>query len=194
LSILVHGCRALVLNDLQLCRLAKESYARADISVGGIQAIRQGSVLAIRGTEFDFSKIIRNMRAIPWWAYQIGWTHSGFLKGARLINDQCDGVDTYIGHSLGGAIASFLAMFAVLRGETPLLVTWGCPGIGWGGVDDVLSNIEQRNYVNGEDIVHEVPKLYRRRPHVIPIGTPNKKIVKGPFIDHKINNYLRAMY
>ena len=97
-----------------------------DVHVIGVR-LGKYLVIAFRGTCRDGGDILRDMRAVPWWARKVGFGPSGFLKGARnLLSDtrflsdvSADlGAGTVIvtGHSLGGAMALILAAWLVALG------------------------------------------------------------------------------
>lgn len=97
-------------------------------------------VVAVPGTDpKNALDLIRDARALPWWIPGLGMMHAGFSKGALAawpILDTAmrrDGLITYVGHSLGAAIAECLAgMHAVYRPAQPFrFVGFGCPRTAW---------------------------------------------------------------
>ena len=68
---------------------SQEAYEASTFAEAGVEChltLEDGwRCLAFRGTEFDFADILRDIRAIPWHDRDLGWCHSGFLKGAPAI-------------------------------------------------------------------------------------------------------------
>jgi len=97
-------------------------------------------LVVIPGTHpADLLDWIRDLRAWPWWAPRVGFVHSGFGKGGEALYQRLR-VDlvanqrslAITGHSLGGALAQYLAAKMVAEGCPPQrLVTFGAPRVGW---------------------------------------------------------------
>lgn len=103
-------------------------------------------VVAIRGTELaDLTDAIADLRVAPERSYFGGWYHRGFNDYAEeiwpeiwdLAVNHCDKDLIVTGHSLGGAMASHVALHAGRRRRElgcslPHLVTFGAPLVGTG--------------------------------------------------------------
>lgn len=162
-----------------LARRCREAYDEAPtFEAGGTEArltieANNVTVVAFRGTTFDGLDIIKDLRALPWWARELGcWVHAGFLKGVRGIWPQMAGPLAQVqgpliltGHSKGAAEAAVCAAMmkkllrrGLARGRSPtMLVTFGAPRVGFPGFCDITKNIPGERYVNGIDIVPSVP-------------------------------------
>jgi len=122
-------------------------------------------VLAFRGTEFNISDILRDLRAVPWSDPLLGFCHSGFLKGARgvwpMIREVAmrPGLPVVVtGHSLGGALAAITAGFMVVEGKQPAgLVTFGAPRPGFRRLATILDGVPTWRVVNGADFCPSHP-------------------------------------
>lgn len=97
-------------------------------------------VCAIAGTDpRNALDLIRDARAWPSWIPGLGMMHSGFGKGAAGLWERIDprmrrdGLITYVGHSLGGAIAENLAAHHALKrpGQPFRAIVFGAPRIAW---------------------------------------------------------------
>jgi predicted lipase len=192
-----------LVSDGDLAHFSELAYRDADINEGGNQAAYyikgRSLILAVRGTELDYKDILRDLRAIPWRDDELGWCHSGFLKGARAIWEEAYKVRTttrpviLTGHSLGGAIATIIAGSMVVAGQPPAaLVTFGSPRAGFSGLGKILKDVMVRRYVYGRDVVTTVPHWwvlpYRHVSDEIEIGEKG-----NPFTDHKISNYVKEL-
>ena len=103
--------------------ILEQSYIAKTIRVKEVECLVMKwdgyQVVAFRGTEFSdmletngFWDVIRDLRAIPWYDKRVGWSHAGFLKGARGVVDKGlygllrrDEPILVLGHSLGAALA-----------------------------------------------------------------------------------------
>jgi len=185
-------------NDKLLAYLCEEAYQYDDLKLaGGTQGIRvrinKTNIIAIRGTEFDFEDILRDLRALPWWSRELGcFAHAGFLKAARevlpLAEDLSDPL-IITGHSLGGAIAHLTAQLL----KSPVrVVTFGEPRCILGRSLPV--NADYTRYVNGDDAVPEHPwELwgYRHQVEATKIGHHDHRFSSKKFTDHKITEYIQ---
>jgi pimeloyl-ACP methyl ester carboxylesterase len=156
-------------------------------------------VVAIPGTDpASVLDWIRDARTIPRWIDGLGLVHSGFGGGAAALWRKIDGdmrprgLITYVGHSLGGAIAQALGVLHAQRRDfqTFRVVTFGAPRLAflnrWPARQLALG-MEAVAYARDGDIVPDVPMrpLYWHptRPTRIGVST-------GDFIaDHSIARY-----
>ena len=186
--------------DLRLAELAALSYKQFTLSVGDVQILvvqEDGAVVVVvRGTSSPFDWL-RGLRFLPWYSWRLGWCHSGFLKGARLVwfklmerLAEMDGPVYLVGHGMGGAVATDLAAMLLLVGRPPVaLVTFGSPRVGAGRLGRILAGIPTRRYVNGSDPVPLVPWLLGFYKHVgkaIELADANVTIVG----DHFMSDYI----
>jgi hypothetical protein len=140
------------------------------------------------------------LRDLSFWPVRvqgIGWVHSGFGLGAqaalaRMARDlPKDGLITFTGHSLGGALAICLAaLHAHQRPEVAFrVVTFGAPRVGfllpWIGRRLRLA-IERVQYARAGDLVPGVPmRPYLHGGRLTKIG-----VSTGDFVaDHSVSRY-----
>ncbi len=158
-----------------------------DFKAGGVEVRveeddHENLVMSFRGTTFDGTDIVKDIRAIPWYSRELGgWYHKGFLGGARAIlpvlvdflaqydlrdrNDKLVERAHYIldGHSKGGAEATIVAALMVRLGRPPkALVTYGAPYAGDDSLREWLKDIDGHRVVNHHDPVPHVPWLLAR--------------------------------
>ena len=196
-----------MITDLSLALAAQAAYDEpATIAHGGVEVRvteQAGAVIvAFRGTEFDGKDILRDLRAVPWQDFFVGWCHSGFLKGVRgvwaplfeaLEIDLDKGTPIYFtGHSKGGAEATVAAgWLAALRYPPAGLVTFGSPRCGFSRLGRVLSGVPTRRYVRGSDCVpgHPWPLWgYRHVGDAITLPGEGHR-----YRDHRIAGYVEAI-
>ena len=186
-----------------LVALSARAYGEATWKAGGVEAllVDEGGfrAAAFRGTEFDFDDILRDLRGLPWRDPDLGWCHSGFLKGVRRIWPRMEPVLTgsdsplYLtGHSKGAAEATLAAALLVRAGRPPAgLVTFGSPRAGMGKLSRLLAGVPTARYVNGADCVPDHPWPlwgYRHTGDAIFLGQPADK-----FLDHRIADYVERL-
>lgn len=197
----------------RLCRLA---YDEAPTwAAGGTEArltieANNVTVVAFRGTTFDGLDIIKDLRALPWWSRELGcWVHAGFLKGVRgiwpLMADTLADVRGPLiltGHSKGGAEAAVCAAFmkqilrrGLVQGRPPtMLVTFGCPRVGFPDFCRITRGIPGERFVNGTDIVPTVPPpgqiIFRYRHDRAETGLHSGEA--DVFRNHRIRDYEEA--
>lgn len=193
-----------MISDRELADLAARAYRKRTYAAGGVEAlavVRGGTLFAaFRGTERDGRDILRDLRALPWWDRRLGWCHAGFLKGVRRIWPALvvalgahEGPVVFTGHSKGGAEATVAAAMMTLAGKRPAaLVTFGSPRVTMSGrIARLLTGVQVRRYVNGDDCVPRLPwmlGLYRHVGGEVAVGRP-----RHPFGDHRINAYRQAL-
>ncbi len=126
-------------------------------------------VVAIPGTDpTNALDLIRDARALPSWIAGLGAMHSGFGKGGAALwpildkRMRRDGLITYVGHSLGAAMAEVVAaLHAVHRPAQPFrVVVFGCPRLAWLNPHFrrlLRRSVEQIEYRNAGDPVTTVP-------------------------------------
>ncbi len=194
-------------NPAYFLRRSAEAYERADFFTegfftGGVEAAlwyeNGWRCLAVRGTQFNFNDILRDLRGVPWCDPALGWCHSGFLKGADALWPQ---VAPYLraaepvhltGHSIGGAVATVLAARMTLVGQPPAsLVTFGCPRVGFARLGRRLADVPGRRFVCGDDAAPAHPWAlwgfrHVRAPDVLPGGA-------GRWDDHRLAAYRDAL-
>ncbi|KKN51099.1 hypothetical protein LCGC14_0626090 [marine sediment metagenome] len=133
--------------------------------------IDDATVYAVRGTTKNYADIKTDLRGLPSFDIDLGWGHSGFQSAALAIWPLIEASVyeqfvshrrvIYVGHSLGGAVATNLARLTLKRRlGTPLaLITCGSPRVGLGSdLNESLASIpHRRRYVNGDDAVTTHP-------------------------------------
>lgn len=191
--------------------LCDRAYRECTWAEGGVEALLaehdNGFCVAFRGTQpTSLIDIIRDIRGLPWYDRELGWCHSGFLKGIkggvfqkgiwqqsafRQFMLRRDAPIHLTGHSKGGAEACILAAMMVLRGVFPASLTlFGAARAQYGGrLTRILENagVPVAHYVNGSDPVPGRPMTGRdiaprrhvgRREGIVPV-----------LKDHRIAHY-----
>jgi hypothetical protein len=190
---------------LYLAQQSARSYDRWSVNSGGTEALIAiepwGRCVAFRGTTSDFGDILRDLRAVPWYDKDLGWCHSGFLKGAREIYPLLrpalhSGPLWLTGHSLGGALATLVAAMMV-RDGIPLtgLVTFGCPRVGYGLEERLKAVPFQQRWVHGTDCVPSHPWTVWGYRHArweswLPLCEDEEA---DRFLNHRMASYVSAI-
>ncbi|MGD0639856.1 MAG: hypothetical protein ABSC22_03825 [Roseiarcus sp.] len=164
-----------MLSHHDLATLAAAAYTEpgsdiAALAVKGDLLPRDGElVVAAPGTDpTNALDLIRDARALPSWIPGLGMMHSGFGKGGAALWAKIDrlmrreGLITYVGHSLGGALAEVLAAHhAIHRPRQPFrVIVFGCPRLAWLNPYFrrlLRSGLEHIEYRNAGDPVTFVP-------------------------------------
>ncbi len=120
---------------------------------------------------------IRDLRAFPSWIPSLGPLHSGFGKGGfalwRDVREKlpASGLASYVGHSLGGALAQVLAaLHSVERPRQPFrMISFGAPRVAsvgnWRFGPLVRRGVEAVEYRRAGDIVPSVPpRIFDKHP------------------------------
>ena len=125
----------------------EDSYEESSLCVGEIECLVSWcngyQIVVPRGTEFSgffdqggWQDTLRDLRAFPWYSKRLGgWSHAGFLKGARGIVDKGlfgtlsrEAPIIFMGHSLGGAVAINAAGLLSAEGfNVAGVITLGAP-------------------------------------------------------------------
>jgi hypothetical protein len=172
--------------------LAEVSYTKKTICVNEVECLVQEidghQVIAFRGTEADklisgggWRDVLRDLRAAPWYDKRVGWSHAGFLKGARGIVDKGlfgllrrEKPIVITGHSLGGALAINAAAMLDYEGfKVVNVVTFGSPRtlIKSSTKRFAKNNIIVQQFSNAGDPVPDVPFRWWGYRHVNEITT-----------------------
>ena len=130
----------------KLLKLSAASYDQLSCKIGETEClvtyIDDFQIVAFRGTEVSklisgsgWRDVLRDIRLMPWYDKRVGWSHSGFLKGAQDMVDH--GLHGFLrtekptiltGHSLGGVLAINSAMLLHAMGfKVDSVVTFGAP-------------------------------------------------------------------
>lgn len=138
----------------------------------------------------------------------LGPLHAGFAFGmesvASMILSEVNGPVVVAGHSLGGAEASILGGYMTLAGRPPSqIVTFGQPRPGFAKLGEVLKDVRQVSYRNGDDDHHDyITDVPYHIPFLFPYEhpAPMKKVNggyggsgKGVFDRHHMDLYVKGM-
>lgn len=183
-----------------ICALVEQGYERHTGSYREVEyhlvQMAAVQVLVFRGTEASkffsgsgWRDVIRDIRILPWYDKRTGWSHSGFLKGARGVVDQIQLRDKPVivtGHSLGAAISLLAGLILHADGHHVLeWVGFGCPRTGWGrGLP-----FPGHHYRHRGDIVTQIPGIYRHRIEPVQLGEGRG----SNWTDHDIGAYLQYL-
>lgn len=199
--------------DLNLCHFSAASYEQHTFAAGNVEALysvtAERRVLAFTGTKFNFSDILADLRTVPWWDDDLGWCHAGIMKGARddfwpryweHVLSAGQAPLWLTGHSKGGGSALiFGAKARAIGAAIAGIVTFGAPMVLGDRGHQLLWDIPVRQYRNGVDIVPTVPKLLGGTLKIMGHARPLRRIgfatnaKDGPFTDHRIADYLKAL-
>lgn len=163
-------------------------------------------IVAFRGTEVDkflsgggWVDLIRDLRAFPWFDRRVGWSHAGFLKGARLVVerqlqyklDRTKPV-TLTGHSLGGALAMNAAALLKSKGFIVTdVTTFGAPRTFMRGTARNF-RIPTTNYSNPGDPVPDMPFRWWGYRHVNEVPTIRPARGYSILTNHLVSCYQEA--
>jgi predicted lipase len=184
--------------------LAQEAYSAVpdigEIDSASRAIVRQtagGLVIAFRGsdnadswiTDFDVETV-----DVP----GAGKFHAGFWRAWQAISTdvlaEIDGQPvTFVGHSLGGALAIAAALDTTISGNPPVAVYgFEPPRVSPDMSARVtLRHVDVRLYRNGLDLVPTLPLDWRHAATLIRIGKPALPIVN--VIDHEIGRVVSAL-
>lgn len=189
---------------LRLCQL---SYIHHTYEVGEVEVLvveEDKTYIAFRGTEASdmwagrgWVDVIRDLRTIPWHDKRVGWSHSGFLKGARravknLIIPR-DKPVVVTGHSLGGGLAVNAAAILHAEGYTvEKCITFGAPRtFKKGTAEKWTKTLDVTNFSNHGDPVCDVPLYWWNWRHVNEVHTSRTPDGYG-FRNHFLPTYFEA--
>lgn len=162
-----------MLNDKALCAKVQASYGLPPtVDVGGnVRCIvdhtpLDETLVIVPGTT-DLEGWLRDFSSWPQDFGEIGYCHEGFGSGGRKLWEAIQkpmyrGRITFVGHSLGAAVAQVLAAYAAVEHRYPFrLVTWGTPRVPFCTnftFAKLLREAEYRqNYHNDGDPISDVP-------------------------------------
>lgn len=189
---------------------SEDSYTRATYCVNDVECdtrlVEGIKIVSFRGTETDslldkggWRDILRDIRFFPWYDERVGWSHAGFLKGARGVVDSCltdtllASVPTVIvGHSLGGALALNAAAILAAEGVNIVgCVTFGAPRTFIRGTVRRFT-VPTWQFSNPNDPITHVPHRFWGYRHV------NEVDVSWPanglrFSNHAMSAYMEAL-
>jgi len=186
-------------NHSELFKLASKSYHEVSCKVNEVECLVSTlddiQVVAFRGTEGGdlisgggVWDVLRDIRFIPWYDKRVGWSHAGFLKGARGVVDKGlygmldrDVPIDLTGHSLGGVLAINAA--AILRAEgfnVRQVITFGAPRTLTAGSLKryIKTGVHTIEYSNKGDPIPDFPSRWWGYRHV-----------NEQYTSHKVNGY-----
>lgn len=195
-------------------KIAEASYLDSTLCVGEIECLVTSmhgyQIVAPRGTEagallsgHGWRDVVRDVRFMPWYDKRVGWSHAGFLKGARGIVDKGlfgllrrELPIIFVGHSLGGAIALNAAAMLHAEGfDAHHVVTFGSPRSFKKGTakrfKDTGINVVQ--YSNDGDPITDVPFRWWRFRHVNEVATSRKTNTYSISDNHLLPAYVDAL-
>lgn len=198
---------------IQYCQEAADTHDFRVAEVEGIVRHHEGAqVVAFRATEAGrfvtgagFVDVLRDLRFYPWYDKRVGWSHAGFLKGARGAVDKGlfgfltrDKPVALVGHSMGGAIAiNAAAMLASMGFTVNQVITFGCPrSFRRGALRRYYKHgIITDQYSNRGDPVPDVPLRWWGYRHINEIVTSRPAVLRLPFTayNHKLIHYTEAL-
>lgn len=167
-------------------------------------------VVAFRGTEFDkffsgwgWRDVLRDLRAIPWYDKRVGWSHAGFLKGARGAVDR--GLFGFLrksepvvllGHSLGGALAiNAAAMLKNTGFNVESVTTFGAPRTLTKSARKkyIKLRIPTSQYTNRGDPIPDIPCRWWGYRHVNEVKTGRPPNGYSILRNHMLAHYREAI-
>lgn len=163
--------------------LAQEAYsAKPDIgsapgpSCAIVRNTSDGIVIAFPGTD-SIADLLADFDVTPTAVPALGRIHQGFYKAWSAISAQVesaagDAPVTFVGHSLGAALALIAGASRVAAGK-PVRAVWGFepPRVSpEPTIRNVLSKTAVSLYKNGNDAICDVPPLWPQSGKLIGIG------------------------
>jgi len=127
----------------------------------------ESAFIFCRGTQVsELNDLLADINLFPK-THGEGFVHSGFRNEARkIMNDVKVFVErnkhldiTIAGHSLGGAMATYLAQELHHAGYTVSLYTFGSPRVGDNDYCKCMKDIPHWRFVNNNDLVTSVPPV-----------------------------------
>lgn len=208
----------MIVTPLALAQASQRAYDDPPaLSKGGVEILRieapSAVIYAFRGTSSNGRDILTDLRGLPWRDPDLGWCHSGFVKGVRaiwpdllgcLIDDRRNILDVYFtGHSKGAAEATEAAALSVVTGYPVAgLAGFGSPRVGFARLGGILALTPCRLYKHGRDAITGHPSALWGYRHIIDLTkigdggfrfpSWSKKIPKR-YTDHKIAGYVKKM-
>lgn len=179
--------------------LAQEAYTAApDIGVEN-----SASRAIVRQTEAGLVVAFPGTNNVPSWLADLdiatvpvdgaGEVHRGFWMAwgaiSGLVMQRINGEPvTFVGHSLGAAIAIMAAVSLTLAGNPPLAVYgFEPPRVSKGtGIATLLKDVQVTLFKNGGDVVPDVPPLMNHAAPLNYIGKPAFPNVPDHFLDRVI--------
>lgn len=197
------------MTHLELLEFCIKSYDHASIRINEVEAlveVHDGvQYVAFRGTETDkmikgggWRDVWRDLRAIPWKDERIGWSHAGFMKGARVIVDNFliysldnDKPVVVTGHSLGGGLAINAAALLHAEGyKINSVVTFGSPRTMLKDDAEKWRKIlNTTQYSNDGDPVCDVPFRFWGYRHLNEVMTDREAVGWGSDDNHALKYY-----
>ena len=166
-------------------RLAQEAYsAKPDIgsapgpSCAIVRQTADGLVIAFPGTD-SVADLLADFDVTPDPVPVLGRIHRGFWKAWSAISPQIESTAgeapvTFVGHSLGAALAVIAGAARVASGK-PVQAVYGFepPRVSpEPTINNVLAKTSVILYKNGNDAVTDVPPLWPQSANLIGIGKP----------------------
>ncbi len=191
----------------ELARLAGRAYDEPPtLAARGVEVLLEendtGVAVAFRGTTRNYRDILADLRGAPWWDRDLGWCHSGFVKGVRALWPALrvrlaaypdDTPLRFTGHSKGGAEATIAAALTAVHLRPPAaLVTFGSPRAGF-ALGHHLAAVASLRLVNGADAVPRHPWPLWGYRHV-DILRRSRRSTGDRFHDHRFAEYLAWMH
>ena len=163
------------------------------------------AVVIVRGTEGPKTgwhvgaDWVRNLRAVPWYDQYLGWTHSGYLKGARGLFKVCyndilavrhEMPVGFAGHSKGGAEASDLAAMFYGYFKPAFVVTFGASRPGRLAA---LEGLPFDRFIHGRDPVPYMPPWISHPKVSVEYSLPPVDDKIFAVQDHGITGYISSL-
>lgn len=167
--------------------------------VGEIYKWKKDHIISISGSS-EPKHWLLNLQLFPANTVFNGRVHGGFLQGANQLLDYLDDCKpeilscrkiTFVGHSLGAAIATVAALLLSDRVIQTKVVRFGCPKVGDHSTNKkVRQHSEVVTIERDRDLVTNLPiSLYEKNPGDIKLKSniPCYKVISN----HRMNQYLK---
>ena len=187
----------------EMALLVQQSGHEHSCRVGDVECLvkydKGHQIVCIPGTE-GVVDVVRDARLLPWYDRRVGWSHSGFLKGAQGLVDKGlfgmlrKDIPTFLGgHSMGGAVAiNASSMLHSMGFKIAGVMTFGAPKtLRKSSVKRFkATGIPIFEYSNPGDPVPHVPHFGYK--HVNEILTDREKDGFGALNNHLMEFYVDA--